>query len=298
MYNKHKGDKMRKFETILIKNPKTGKNMSLVLKDNIVDKVVCSCDGKYTKASDCNAFVFDEEKRTLKCPECGKELEIIETPAERKERKEVEAEERNREALKNLKLVEAGSDWECGFKFYELSANIDYNNWLKVKEHFKYYAKGWSNSQELEWNYGEPSGWLTTNPEAVEEILVEAGLIKPENTMKSISERIALEKEQKEKEMTKRKELSDRMKEIHSKINDEFISCNNARGLSDSEADEHYFNPDFGKGNVVTYTVTDTEIIQCRNMGDFKTGVAIPYTENLENLIKEFYELNNKFWEE
>lgn len=68
--------------------------------------------------------------------------------------------------------------------------------------------------------------------------------------------------------------------------------------LSDAEADNHYFNPDFGKGNVVTYTVTDTEIIQCRNMGDFKTGVAIPYTENLENLIKEFYKLNDEFWGE
>lgn len=287
-------------KTITIKNPKTNKNRNVVLKHNKTDKLLCSCNGKYTKASDCNAFVFDETNRTLKCPECGKELEIIETPAERKERKEAEAEERNREALKNLKLVEAGSDWECGFKFYELSANIDYNHWLKVKEHFKYYAPGWSNGQELEWDYGEPSGWLTTNPEAVEKILVKEGLIKPENTMEAILSEIALEKEQKEKEMAKRKakrkELSDRMKEIRSKINDEFLSCNNVRGLSDSEADEHYFNPDFGKGNVVTYTVTDTEIIQCRNMGDFKTGVAIPYTENLENLIKEFYKLNEEFW--
>lgn len=293
---------MRKFETILIKNPKTGKNMSLVLKDNIVDKVVCSCDGKYTKASDCNAFVFDEEKRTLKCPECGKELEIIQTPAEKQAEKERAAEERNREALKNLKLVESGSDWECGFKFYELSANIEYADWLKVKSYFKYYALGWSNGQELEWNYGEPSGWLTTNPEAVEKILVEAGLIKPENTMKAISERIALEKEQKEKEMAKRKakrkELSDRMKEIRSKINDEFLSCNNGRMLSDAEANEYYFNPDFGKCTVVTYTVTDTEIIQCRDMGDFNSGIAIPYVENVENLIKEFYKLNDEFWEE
>lgn len=286
---------MRKFETIKIKHPKTGKNMSLVLKDNIVDKIVCSCNGKYTKASDCNPFVFDEENRIVTCPECGKELEIIETPAEREKRKEAEAEERNREALKNLKVVEAGSDWECGFKFYRLSANIEYADWLKVKNHFKYYSKGWSNGQELEWDYGEPSGWLTTNPETVEEILVEAGLIKPENTMKAIYERIALEKEQKEKEFAKREEISRNMEGIHSKINDEFLSCGTGRMLSDAEADEHYFNPDFGKGNVVNYTVTDTEIIQCRYMGDFKTGVAIPYTEDLETLIKEFYKLNDEF---
>lgn len=283
-------------KTITIRHPKTHQKMSLYLENNILDRIVCSCNGKYTKASDCNAFVFDEENRTLKCPECGKELEIIQTPAEKQAEKERAAEERNREALKNLKLVESGSDWECGFKFYELSANIEYADWLKVKSYFKYYAPGWSNGQELEWNYGEPSGWLTTNPEAVEKILAESGLIKPENTMKAISERIALEKEQKEKEFAKREELSECMEEIHSKINDEFISCNNARGLSDSEVDEHYFNPDFGKGNVVTYTIRDTEIIQCRNMGDFKTGVAIPYTETVENLIKEFYTLNEKFW--
>lgn len=285
-------------KTITIKNPKTNENRNVVLKHNKTDKLLCSCNGKYTKASDCNAFVFDETNRTLKCPECGKELEIIETPAERKERKEAEAEERNREALKNLKLVEAGSDWECGFKFYELSANIDYNHWLKVKEHFKYYAKGWSNGQELEWDYGEPSGWLTTNPEAVEKILVKEGLIKPENTMKAISERIALEKEQKEKEFAKREKVRRNMEQIHAKLNDHFIQCDHVRTLSDAEADEHYFKSDFGKGNVVTYTVTDTEIIQCRNMGDFKTGVAIPYAENVKNLIKEFYKLNDEFWEE
>lgn len=290
---------MRKFETITIKNPKTGKNMSLYLKENnILDRIVCSCNGKHTKASDCNAFVFDEKNRSVKCPECGKELEIIQTPAEKQEEKERAAEERNREALKNLKLVESGSDWECGFKFYELSTNIEYADWLKVKDHFKYYNKGWSNGQELEWDYGEPSGWLTTNPEAVEEILVEAGLIKPENTMKAISERSVLEKEQKEKEFAKREEISRNMEEIHSKINDEFILCNNGRMLSDAEANEYYFNPDFGKCTVVTYTVTDTEIIQCRDMGDFKSGIAIPYAENVENLIKEFYKLNDEFWEE
>ena len=67
-----------KFETITIKNPKTHKNMNVVLKHDKTDKLLCSCNGTYTKASDCNAFVFDEENRTLKCPECGKELEIIE----------------------------------------------------------------------------------------------------------------------------------------------------------------------------------------------------------------------------
>lgn len=78
-----------KFETITIQNPKTHKNMNVVLKHNKTDKLLCSCNGTYTKASDCNAFVFDAENRTLKCPECGKELEIIETPAEREDWKKI-----------------------------------------------------------------------------------------------------------------------------------------------------------------------------------------------------------------
>ena len=91
-----------KFETITIKNPKTGKNMSLYLKENnILDRIVCSCNGKHTKASDCNAFVFDEKNRTVKCPECGKELEIIQTPAEKKKKEELK---RRKETVKLLKI--------------------------------------------------------------------------------------------------------------------------------------------------------------------------------------------------
>lgn len=95
-----------KFETITIKNPKTGKKMSLVLKGDKVDKLLCSCDGKYSKASECNPFVFDAENRTVTCPECGKELEIIETPAERYELKNrrIEVRVSEREYQKFIRL--------------------------------------------------------------------------------------------------------------------------------------------------------------------------------------------------
>ncbi|WP_299523207.1 hypothetical protein [uncultured Methanobrevibacter sp.] len=275
--------------------------MNIVLNHNRTEKLLCSCGGKHTKASDCNAFVFDEANRTLKCPECGKELVIIQTPAEKMEVKQAEAERKNRERLKNLHMVEAGSDWECGMKYYQLSANIEHEDWLKVKEHFKYYNCGWSDEQELEWESGEPTGWLTTNPKAVEDILVESGLIKPENAMNAISERVALEKEQNEKELAEkrvnREKISREMENINEQINNQFANCANVRRLSDAEAHKHYFNPTFGKGNVVTYTINNSEIIKCMDMGDFKTGIAIPYDKKVEKLIKEYYELNEKFWE-
>ena len=289
-----------KFEIIIIKNPKTNKNMSVVLKHNETDRLLCSCNGKHTEAEDCNAFVFDERNRKLSCPECGKELEIIQTPAEKEEERRIEEEKRNREKLANLHLVEVGSDWECGFKYYGLSAHIEYEDWGKIKQHFRYYNQGWSRGQELEWNYGEPTGWLTQNPEAVEEILVDAGLIKPENTMDAIEKRAESERKKEETKMKeqreKRENLQREMNHIKSKIDNYFSYSDKVRELDDAEANKCYLNPTYGKCTVLTYTITDTEIIKCRNMGDFKYGIAIPYSEKLENLIVEYEELNKELW--
>lgn len=289
-----------KFETIIIKNPKTNKKMSVVLTYNKTKRLLCSCNGKYTKAEDCNNFIFNEKNRTLKCPECGKELEIIQTPAEKEAEKKAQEEKRILKERENLHLVIAGSDWECGFKYYTLSTTIEYNDWLKVKEHFRYYHKGWSRGQELEWNYGEPTGWLTRNPKAVEDILVQEGLIKLENTIEAIDERARLRKVKEDAERKeryeKREEISRKMDVIKNKIDNAFSYSDKVRVLDDAEAHEHYFNPTFGKCTVLTYTITDSEIIKVRNMGDFKRGVAIPYEENVKNLIVKYEELNKELW--
>lgn len=259
--------------------------------------VYCSCTGNTVETATPMQY---NESEGVYCPHCHeKKVEVLQTYDEWKTEKDEKAKKLNEEKLANLHLVEAGSDWECGFKYYTLSAQIDYNDWLKVKEHFKYYQKGWSRGQELEWNYGEPTGWLTTTPIEVEKILVKIGLIKPENTMEAISERKAEEKakkEEKQKEnLAKRQEIKAKMDEIDAKIQEAFNSSEK-RELSDAEANEHYFNADFGKNNVCSYRITNGEIIKCNNMGDFKYGVAVPFSEYLKQLIENFYYFDKQLW--
>jgi len=259
--------------------------------------VYCSCTGNTVETATPMQY---NESDGVYCPHCHeKKVEIIQTYEEWKKEEDEKARKLNEEKLANLHLVEVGSDWECGFKFYGLSAQIDYDDWLKVKEHFKYYRRGWSRGQELEWNYGEPTGWLTRNPIEVENILVEIGLIKPINTMEAISQRMKQEKIKHEKEnkenLAKRQEIKSKMDEIDSKICNAFDSSEK-RELSDAEANEHYFNADFGKNNVCSYRITNGEIIKCNNMGDFRYGIAVPFSEYLKQLIENFYYFNKQLW--
>ena len=295
-----RNDFMKKNQ-IKVKKLKNGTKTIVTIKNGMVynrtgkSKIYCSCTGNTEQTA--TPMRYNKTKGVY-CPNCDeKKVEVIQTYEQWKAEKDAKEKRMNEKKLATLHLVERGSDWECGFKFYGLSANIDYDDWLKVKEHFRYYKRGWSRGQELEWNYGEPCGWLTRNPEAVEKILVDVGLIKHENTMEAISERKRLEKQKKEKEqklrIAKRNELKEKMDIIEEEINDSF-DVSEKRELSDAEANEHYFNATFGKCTVLTYTITDTEIIRCRNMGDFKYGVSIPYSKNVENLIKDYYILSGE----
>ena len=277
--------------SIRIINPQTGKETGAMLNSkNELIGAVCGCNGKYTKASDCNKFIFDEKTRKLSCPECGKEIEVIKTPQQIQKEKEDEIAKRNAEKLKNLQLVLVGSDWECGFKYYTLSAQIEHDDWLKVKEYFKYYNPGWSRGQELEFDGFEPTGWLTQKPEAVEKILIQEGLMKTENTLKAKEEQNRLEKEKQEKiaeeQIKETEQVKNKMDEIQKQLNNAF-NTTESRALTDAEASEYYFNADYFKNTVESYAVTETEIIKVLNMGDFKTGVAIPYSEKVEKLIKK-----------
>lgn len=286
---------------IKVKRIQTGTQTFFTIKNGMVydargkNPVYCSCTGKTVETATPMQY---NDKEGVFCPHCHeKKVEILETYSEWKAKKDEEDRKRNEERLANLHLVEAGNDWECGFKYYCLSANIDYDDWLKVKEHFKYYQRGWSRGQELEWNYGEPTGWLTTNPEVVEKILIEAGLIKPENTMAVIQERAEIERQKKEQEqkerLEKRRVIKDKMDTIDIKIQDAFNS-NNKRALDDAEARSTHFNSTYFRNTVNSFTIKEEEIIHTTHMGDFITGVAIPYSEKVENLIKEFHRLNNE----
>lgn len=288
---------------IQVENVKTGSPSIFTIKgDKVFDSrgknpVYCSCTGNTVKTATPMKY---SEKEGVYCPHCHeKKVEITKTYDEWKAEKEEFERKMNEERLANLHLTEAGSDWECGFKYYCLSAQIDYDDWLKVKKHFRYYRRGWSRGQELEWNYGEPTGWLTQDPQAVEEILVEAGLIKPENTMAEIEHRAELAKQQKEAKrkeaMAKREQIKEKMDVLDEQIKEAFNS-KKVKSLDDAEA-THYYRGDYGKGTICRYTITDTEIIKCVNMGDFTYAVAIPYSKDVEKLIKDFYKLNDEFWE-
>ena len=258
--------------------------------------VYCSCTGNTVET----ATPMQYKDGEVFCPNCHeKKVEVLQTYEEWKAEQDEKDKKRNAERLASLHLVEVGSDWECGLKYYGLSAQIEYDDWLKVKKHFRYYRKGWSRGQELEWEYGEPIGWLTRNPKAVEDILVDVGLIKLENTMESIREREELARQRKAEELKvareKRELIGEKIDVIDSKIQMVFDSSEK-RVLSDAEADEHYFNADFGKGTVCTYRIVGGEIIKCENMGDFKYGVAIPYSEDVESMLGEVYKLNGEFW--
>ena len=285
-----------------VKNIKTGRLTLFTIKgDKIYDArgknpVYCSCTGNTVETA--TPMKWDGEK--VYCPNCHEhKVDVLKTYEQWKAEEDEKTKKLNEEKLANLHLVEMGSDWECGFKFYGLSTNIDYNDWLKVKEHFKYYRRGWSRGQELEWNYGEPTGWLTTNPQAVEGILVDLGLIKPENTMEAISERKRIEKEKKEAErkeaMKKRNEIKKQMNTIDEKIKEAFDS-EERRELDDAEARSTHFNSTYFRGTIHAFTTKDGEIIETHHMGDFITGVAIPYSEEVEELIKESHRLNNELW--
>lgn len=280
---------------IKVERIQTGTKTIFTIKNGMVydargrKNIYCSCTGKTVETATPMRYANGE----VYCPHCHeKKVEVIQTYEEWKKADDERKRKINEERLANLHIVEQGSDWECGFKYYGLSANIDYDDWLKVKKYFRYYKRGWSRGQELEWNYGEPSGWLTQNPEEVENILVKEGLIKPVNTMEAIEERRKLEKQKKEEEnkriMEKGMEIRGKLEEIKSEIQNAF-DTSEKRELSDAEARKHYFNPDFGKGTVRTYSIKKGEIIMCQNMGDFKYGVAVPFSESLKQMIENFY---------
>lgn len=282
---------------IKIKNINTKKEITVTIKDEYVytfgkKHLYCGCTGKTEKTATPMQY---NKTEGVYCPNCHeKKVEIIQTYDEWKKIEDEKQARINKEKLETLHLVEAGSDWECGFKYYTLSANIDYDDWLKVKEHFRYYHKGWSRGQELEWEYGEPTGWLTMKPDEVEKILLKEGLIKPENTMKAIAERNEQAKIKRENERKqKRNKINSIKKEMNTIEKDICELFNDAENLTDADARFNFIHSNFGKGTVVTYTIKNDEIIKCRHMGDFIHSIKVSYSKKLHNLIKDYYKLND-----
>lgn len=283
-----------------VKRIATGSKSLFTIKNDMVydargrNHIYCSCTGNTVDTATPMKYKDGE----VYCPKCHeKKVEVLKTYAQWKKEKDEKDKKMAEEREANRHMVEMGSDWECGFKFYGLSANVEYEDWGKIKQYFKYYRRGWSRGQELEWNYGEPTGWLTTQPLEVEKILVAAGLIKPENTMEEIKKRTEIAKQQKEEEMKKKLEKRLKIKEEIKMLDEQIKQAFNSeekRTLSDAEAYKYYFDCTYGKNTVETYTITNEEIIKCENMVDFKYGIAIPYSKDVEDLIKKSYDLEKE----
>lgn len=265
----------------------------------------CSCTGNTDKT----ATPFEYNGTQLICPECGK-IGIItmtyDDYLERKKKQEKEAEELERKKLEDLHLVMEGKDWECGFNFYGLSARIDYDHWLKIKKFFTYRTPGWSKDQELEWYGWEPTGWLTQNPNEVEEILIKEGLIKQENTMKARSDKAKKEAEKekklKEEKLKTKKEIDEYFENAEHPENIE----ENMENLKNGEKIENPNYPENIYGGGEWWVITKKFIWRIKNNGfdganwglnNIHTGGAgaighrVKYNSELEKLIRKYVDL-------
>lgn len=281
---------------IKIKNLKNERILYVTVKKdgiyNLFDKpIFCGCTGK--TESTATKMLYDEKNRTVYCPNCNeRKVEVLQTYAEYQQEEKEKREKKQAERLANLHLTLVGDDWECGQKYYALSTEIDYEDWLKIKKYFSYHKKGWSRYSELEFDGYEPSGWLTQNPSAVENILVAEGLIKPENTLEALEDKARAEREAKQKAREEKKEKKDALAKEMKTCQDELDKLfESAEEISEAEATVQRASANYGRGTVNSYTVNDNEIVNCRSFGDFLQGKKIKYSAESEKLLKKIFQL-------
>ena len=195
------------------KNGQTKEKMTII--ENGKANMFCSCGGKYTTKQTAKPVYWNGKK--LYCKECGREFKIIDTSILQDERIKAKAEERNRKALETLHLYPAWNDWESYGQHYMLSARVDYDTWKSIKKYFHYFTRRELEYSEME-SFDFIEGWATRQPYEVEKILMEKGLIKEENKLDNVLER--MEKERKEREiLAKQKRLKEKkMKETEDKL--------------------------------------------------------------------------------
>ncbi len=100
-----------------------------------------------------------EGKRAVYVPGLGLENSFLEVP------EKVEAAQKDfqrREAYQKLHMVYAGRSLLTGIDYYDFSADVSRETWNRVKSIFEYFGEGGDAGLE---------GWLTSEPEKVEEWL-------------------------------------------------------------------------------------------------------------------------------
>ena len=266
------------------KNGQTKEKITII--ENGKANIFCSCGGKYTTKQTAKPVYYDGKK--LYCKECGREFKIIDTSILQDKRIKAKAEERNRKALETLHLYPAWNDWESYGQFYMLSARVDYDTWKSIKKYFHYFTRRELEESEME-SFDFIKGWATRQPYEVEKILMEKGLIKEENKLDNIIER--MEKEKKEREiLAKQKRLEriekeKKMKETEDKLKSFFDG--DVVSMTEAEA-THYLGR---KGETVfndgvdRFCIDDGYLVQATNMGDFSFARKVLLNDEIKSFV-------------
>lgn len=268
------------------KNGQTKEKMTII--ENGKANIFCSCGGKYTTKQTAKPVYWNGKK--LYCKECGREFKIIDTSILQEKRIKAKAEERNRKALETLHLYPAWNDWESYGQFYMLSARVDYDTWKNIKKYFHYFTRRELEYSEME-SFDFIEGWATRQPYEVEKILMEKGLIKEENKLDNIIEK--MEKEKKEREiLAKQKRLEriekeKKMKETEDKLQSFFNNDEDVISMTEAEA-THYLGR---KGETVfndgvdRFCIDNGYLVQATNMGDFSFARKVLLNDEIESFV-------------
>ena len=155
--------------------------------------ILCNCTGNTSETA--TPFIYKDNQ--VICPECGRKSEEIFT-----------FEDYEKNELENVHLKYFGTDYITMQDLYKITYTLPYEEWMKVSDLFVKLKP-----DMVDMGFFEPQfvGWVTSNPEAVEERLN----IKPEL-------RINFQKEQQLKEQEEKRESMYQLQELVMSILEEF----------------------------------------------------------------------------
>ena len=115
--------------------------------------VLCNCKG--LDLENAPNLIYDGDK--VYCPECGRHSLEVYTFADYEE-----------EELENIHLTYFGTDYITMQKLYKLTYTLPYNEWMLVKDLFVKLSPEMVDLGDFEPHF---VGWVTSNPEEVEDLL-------------------------------------------------------------------------------------------------------------------------------
>ena len=239
---------------------------------------------------------FIYENNRIICPECHREITILKDYNSWKK----EQEEKKAQARENVQLLLYDKSWSSGIEYYRLSCKVLPEDWEKTKKYFTYYDYSLLDDEQDTMYGNKLNGWLTTQPEKVEEALG----VKEENTLKyrnMKAKEAILERHIRHKRRTELKQAISTYFE-HNGIKPGTISMDNIQG--DVYEPEDYPWNIYGGG--YRFIINDEECWFIRNNGadgdnwalnNVKTngagaiGWTVPYSVELEDMITEYCKL-------